>query len=237
MARSANVCRERHCCSKIRAVTVTRAASSETSMRFWRWCGSEHDCRIGGGRQLALCLMKKRGAIERQEPATDQHTDPHGQRRAGNDLSPQGGLHIGSRSRQVAEGRCAVKGDHVEPGDSHEQRLEAECVVVEILIGMSKKENDSGHHIEHIGADAPRDEPMNGLEWNAPRETEHAQVKQADRAKQKRETEIVQGLARRPQPRLVGSDKSVQRGAADEGLPWLHWRSSVHSTHAAWHAG
>ena len=96
---------------------------------------------------------------------------------------------------------------------------------------MSKKEKDAGQHIQHVGADSPRDEAMNGVEWNAPRQAEHAQVKQADRAKQKREAEIVQSLAGRPQPRLVGSDKSVKGRAADEGLPWLHWRSSVRSAY------
>src|SRR5262245_8953192 len=113
--------------------------------------------------------MEKRRAKKCEQAAADQDGDPHAQGSAGDDLGTHRRLRVGLQSSELAKGGRSIEGEHVQSGHHHKEELEAEGVIVEILIGVADKEYDPGNHVKDIAADAPRHEAMYGSEGNTPR--------------------------------------------------------------------
>src|ERR1700733_8073211 len=131
--------------------------------------------------------MKKRRAEEGDQAPAHQDGDPCTQRRAGNELDAQGRARPPRQRLDVLERAGAVESEDVDPGHRHEHELEAERVVVEILLRMAGKEYDVEEEISDIAGDPPWNEPVNGAQRNALGDPERAQVEKTDRADQERE--------------------------------------------------
>src|SRR5438552_5825613 len=138
--------------------------------------------------------MEKRRPEKRQQPSTNENGHPGAERNPRDYFRSQ--RRVGARSQRLnlAKGG-AVERQHIDPGKRHERKLEAEGVVVEILIRVAEKEHGPGEQVHHVAADSPRNEPVNGPNRDALGQAEYAEVKQADRAEQEREPEIMQRLA------------------------------------------
>src|SRR5436305_1455605 len=104
--------------------------------------------------------MEERRTEERQQPPADEHCDPGAERNPGNDFRARRRVRAWPEILHLAESR-GVEHHDVDPGEHHEGGLQAERVVVEILIRVPKKENGAGENVHHVAANSPWNEPVN----------------------------------------------------------------------------
>jgi hypothetical protein len=74
-------------------------------------------------------------------------------RRSCDDLGAEWRLGIRSERFELAKGARAIERQHIEASHNHEQSLQSKCIVIEVLIGMSGKENNAGQNIHYVTAD------------------------------------------------------------------------------------
>src|SRR5215208_3289162 len=81
----------------------------------------------------ARCSVKERRSEKGEEAAADKDANPETQRCAGDDLGAGRRFHSRSQCLEFAKCRAAIEGEDIEAGERHEQELETESVIVEIL--------------------------------------------------------------------------------------------------------
>src|SRR6266699_4530335 len=133
---------------------------------------------------LSEYSMEKWRTEKGYEAPAHQDGNPRAQRRAGDDLDAQRHTRVRRQRLDFLECAAAVEGEDVGSGHRHEQQLQAERVIVEILLRMAAEEYDAEEDIPDVAGDPPRNEPMNGMKRDAFRHAERADVKKTDRTDQ-----------------------------------------------------
>src|SRR6266699_2078638 len=128
---------------------------------------------------LSEYSMEKWRTEKGYEAPAHQDGNPRAQRRAGDDLDAQRHTRVRRQRLDFLECAAAVEGEDVGSGHRHEQQLEAECVIVEILLRVGGKEYDAEEDVPDVAGDPPRNEPVNGPERDALGQAERPEVKKA----------------------------------------------------------